>query len=442
MAATIDHLAAGRRVAVIQAFIDADGRRVEEGAIGTIRAIEIDLPRMRVTVRWRRETGEETLAFSLLARDGPGNGRMRAYFSTDADEEAADGEDVVFAPIEPPPQASRPQPKPKPGLASPPKPLAPSAETSLEERTVACGCDPVFHRPLVPAGTLGVHACLCCGTVTVTRTVGDDGRYTGEAWTAYIRVPTPAPVLAWLGRFPRARIDYAGARSRWPMAASLMRYPMMLYPANLRVADEAELSAVEARLAPEQAGICTARRLSLALGSLPLPPPDLPDPLAGFAMIERAIRTPPEDLATLRWLAQLLSPAKELAAEKLLARSDARAQLLAWLGSPDELDFEAGIAMLRDARAILSGPEDQLFASLREILAALPMAPSPEAPSRVESWFRLEALLVAIADLGLPNQALIADLKSLARRLAGKDVIAPSAISIVVKELQSRNAPA
>ena len=68
-------------------------------------------------------------------------------------------------------------------------------DTLLGAVAVACACDPAFHRPILPAGGLSIHACLRCGTVTCARSIGDDGRFTGEAWTAWRSIALPDGVI-------------------------------------------------------------------------------------------------------------------------------------------------------------------------------------------------------------------------------------------------------
>ena len=81
MACVIDHLIRDHRVMVLQNFRDARGVAHCAGEIAVLRSMEIDWPRQEIRIEWERERHEETLYFSLAAKDGPGNGRMRQYFA-------------------------------------------------------------------------------------------------------------------------------------------------------------------------------------------------------------------------------------------------------------------------------------------------------------------------------------------------------------------------
>jgi hypothetical protein len=211
--------------------------------VGVIRHIDISDDWTQIIVDWEQDGKTQKLVFPMNAADGPRNNHMRTYFEKG--------------------ELSRPPREPKsiPEPAAEPAPETPQADPSLDRfggthpqeevmlgpLKVACGCDPVFHRPVWPAVHTSVNACLRCGAVTVTRQVGDDGRFTGDAWTAYWTVPTPQAIADWLGHFPRVAVDHAGARWRWPMSAEHARYPILVYPADTRVSDRAELDALEAR---------------------------------------------------------------------------------------------------------------------------------------------------------------------------------------------------
>lgn len=436
MSATIDHLSAHHRVTVLRDFTDARGLHVLAGATGVIRMMDLDLKTMEFTIDWEREGKIERLTFSLSAKEGPRNGHMRDWFEV--------GELVL--PPRPPKSAKAPTPSSEPGAKETRRPdelLArfggkqPQEEICLHELTVACDCGAEFHRSIYPAGRLAVHACLRCGAVTVTRRVGDDGRFTGDAWTAYWTVPTPQKAVDWLGRFPRVAMDHAGAPWRWAMAASLMRYPTVLYPADARVADRDELNALEATLREAQAPHTRADRLYSACGDIPAPPENLPEGFAGFGSVQRALALrPSSDLETLKAHANLRSPSCELAAALLVRREDACATMMGWLRSNDEDVFGAGIAMLRDSRPIFSGPEDpRLAPELLKIMDGLPLGKLKDAPSRVESCLKFEAFLAAIADLDANSPAMIDGLGALAKKIGGKDKYVVDAIRIVINEL-------
>lgn len=431
MATTIDHLSANHRVSVLKDFTDARGTSVKAGETALIKLIGVDWLAMEVFFDWERDGKAERLVFSLNAKEGPRNGGMKEYFE-------------LREYVDPPRPPKTPKPDTPPEAIKPPEaPFAsyngkqPQAEICLDELTVACDCGPKFHRSIYPAGLLGVHACLKCGTVTVTKQVGDDGRFTGNAWTAYWTVPTPQNVVDWLARFPRVAIDYPGAPWRWPMSATLVRYPTLLYPADVRVSDEAELAALEDTLWDAQSPLPRADRLHSACGDIPAAPSGLPEAFNGFVWIKQALDLRPQtDLAVLKALAQLRSPACELAANLLLRRPGAYDIMMDWLSSTDDDTFGAGVSMLRDSRPLFTGPDDpRLGPELLALMNALPLGKLKDVPSRVESWFRFEAVLVAIADLKVATPKMLEGLNALMKKVAKKDPTLVDAIRIVINEL-------
>lgn len=80
MSCVVDHLAADLRVSIRQDFTDARGVRHGRGETGVIRSLALDWARQEIVLEWERAGGRERMYFALAARDGPGNGRMRAYF--------------------------------------------------------------------------------------------------------------------------------------------------------------------------------------------------------------------------------------------------------------------------------------------------------------------------------------------------------------------------
>ncbi len=436
MSATIDHLEADHRVTVTQAFTDARGLAVPAGATGVIRLMGLDLKAMEFTIDWELDDKAQTpqrLVFSLNAANGPRNGKMRDYFEK--------GE-LTLPPRPPKPPKAEASPEPK-TVRRPDQPLdrfggrQPQEEICLHELEVACDCGPEFHRKVFRAGDLNTAACLRCGAVTVTKQVGDDGRFTGDAWTAYWTVATPQSVVDWLGRFPRVSVDHAGAAWRWPMSASLVRYPTLYYPADTRVADAGELKALEAVLAEAQKPLSRADNLGSACGDIPAPPAGLPEAFRGFAGLQQALALRPgSDLDTLKAHAHLLSWSCELAAALLIRREGAYGITMEWLRSDDEDTFGAGIAMLRDARPLFSGPDDpKLAPELLGLMDGLPLGKLRDVPDRVESWFRFEALLVAIVDLGANSPEMLDGLAALKLKLVKKDPHVVEAIGIVINEL-------
>ncbi|MFT3722250.1 MAG: hypothetical protein QM773_01595 [Hyphomonadaceae bacterium] len=440
MGTTIDNLESHFRYTVIRGFTDATGIRVPFETTGVVRKIDLKRPDMsEIYIDWERDGPGDTktperLTFLLAATDGPRNGHMKEYFEK--------GELVM-----PPREHKPPKPAPAAEPVAPAEPAQsfagydgeqPPGETLLGERTVACDCGPIFHRAIFPSAQYGVNACLRCGAVTVTRQVGDDGRFTGNAWTAYWTVPTSQILVDWLGRFPRISIDYAGSVWRWPMSASLVRYPTLFYPADARVSDEAELKALESTLGEAQAPLTRAQRLSSACGDIPRTPADLPEAFAVFGMLRQALDFRSKtDVETLKAHAHLLNPSCELAADLLLGRDDAYDLMLNWLRARDGDEFSAGIAMLRDSRRLFTGPEDpKLTQPLLEILDALPLGKLKDVPDRVESCQRFESLLVAIADLGANAPDMLEGLTALMKKLARKDTYTTDAIRLTLNELR------
>lgn len=434
MGATVDNLESHHSYRIIRSFDDLNGVHVAFDTVGVIRHIDISDDWTQIIIDWEEDGRTLKLVLPMNAADGPRNNHMRTYFEK--------GE------LSLPPRPAKPKAETP---ATPPPPAGPVADPSLDrfggrqpqedislgELTVACGCDPAFHRAIWPAGHSGVHACMRCGAVTVTRQVGDDGRHSGNAWTAYRTVPTPDAVVGWLSHFPRVEMDHAGAPWRWAMSAMLVRYPTLLYPAGARVKDTAELAALEQRRRTEQAALPRAHRLGRELMKIPAPPAGVPDTFSAFVFAHKtALLREDTDLEILRRHANLYNPACELAADLLLRRPDAYGLMMGWLVSPDDDTFGAGIAVLRDARRIFSGPDDlRLAPEILRIMNGLSLAPAKEIPGRVESCLRFEAFLAAIADLGAKSPAMLDGLSALARRIGGKDAYVVDAIRIVINEL-------
>ncbi|MDP3493819.1 MAG: hypothetical protein Q8R82_11945 [Hyphomonadaceae bacterium] len=442
MATTIDHLESHHRYAVIRGFTDATGLRVPFEATGVIRRISLDPGYTTIFIDWERDgpngaTTPERLTFAFKATDGPRNNHMREYFEK--------GE-VVLPAREP--KAPKPAPEAEPAQ----RPAAesfvhlngrqPQDEVSLNEQTVACDCGATFHRAIWPAhGDLRVNACLRCGAVTVTKQIGDDGRFTGDSWTAYLTVPIAQQTVDWLARFPRVAINHAGATWRWPMSATLVRYPTLFYPADTRVSDEQELGRLEDVLFAAQSPLTRADRQSSACGDIPAPPAGAAEQFAHFAYVQRALNLrPTSDLDTLRRHGNLISASSELAAALLLRRDGAYDIMMGWLRSKNEDEFSAGIAMLRDSRPLFSGPDDpNLAPALIEILNGLPLGQMKGVPNRVESCLKFEALLVAIADLGANSMQMQDALRALRVKIARKDPTLMEAMAIVLNELNGKD---
>lgn len=432
MGTTIDHLESHHRYTVIRGFTDATGIRIPFEATAVIRRMEIDPGLTQIFIEWERDgaNGEiipERLTFDMRATDGPRNNHMREYFEK--------GE-VVMPPREPKPAKPTPADTAKADQAK-----SDQASTQDDSQTVNCNCGPVFHRSLWPiARNIHVNACLRCGALAVTKQIGDDGRHTGNAWTAYLPVDTPKAVLDWLNHFPRVAIHYPGAPKRWPMAAELVRYPMLFYPADARVRDEASLAKLEATLDATQAPLTRADRQFSACGAIPKPPANLPAAFADFHTVQIALDLRASgDIAALRNHAHLRSASTEMAASILLNRANAYDLMMDWLSSRDDDAFSAGIAMLRDSRPLFTGPDDpKLTLELIAILNDLPTGKLKDVPDRIESCYRFEAILVAIADLGANCIKMQDDLRALRMKLARKDPTLVAAIGTVLDELNAQ----
>lgn len=273
---------------MIRGFADSNGVHIPFEAEGVIRGMSLSPDYRELDINWEPVgaapgSGSQRLTFLLAATDGPRNNHMREYFEK--------GE--VSLPLRPKKAAPEVPPPPKPPREKANPELArfpgqqPQEDVSLGELTVAGGCDPVFHRAVWLTAHPGVHACLSCGTVTVTRQIGDDGRHTGDACTAYRTVPTSQPVVDWLGRFPRVSVNYPGAPWRWGMSATLVRYPTLVYPDETRVPDAAGLAELDTRLGKEQAEIPRAHLFGRALMDAPNPPAGIPDAFRAFVVAHK-----------------------------------------------------------------------------------------------------------------------------------------------------------
>ncbi len=436
MSCTVDHLRVDLHVKVLQNFTDARGISHRPGTSGVVRAMDLDWSRQEIRIVWEREGRPEELRFSLNATQGPRNGHMREYFEVGEYQPASQ-----LPPRDREP--SIPVPENRSGSETILRPIARTEESGrgdrhnspgfcLGEQTVDCGCDRLFHRPVPPTGEIEVHACLRCGATSVTEHRGDDGRFTGERYDAWFLYHIGAAVQEWLALWPRARIDYASAPQRWPMAAELVRYPTLLYPAHSRFGTLEEMQESESKLSQQQSGQTLARRMRELVAKIPPPPPGMPSALHRYIDVWEALHLRPDsDLNKLISLARLRSPASEYAAELLLRRPDGFELMVQALRS-DQPDWQsAGVAMARDSRA----RDARLTGILLSVLESLPLNPHPEVPSRIAGASRFEALLVAIADLKLPSPELEAALRQWERRLARLDPTLVEAVRAVRREL-------
>lgn len=412
MACTIDHLRPNHGVRVLRDFTDARGKSHSAGATGIIRQMGLDWAQSEFWIDWDRDGVSERLYFALGSTTGPGNGRMREYF------ELGDYD----------PGSPAPEPLLKP-QAEPPRRTCgrnyvgqhPPVETNLGEVAVACDCDPALHRAVL-IEFLGVNACLRCGTVTCSRVVGDEGRYTGNSWHAYLAVAVSPSVLHWLSQWPRVTVRRHGLH-RWPTSDVLGQRDVIYLPAGTRCETSAELAALEDEF--------LGRTSEIPFPSAP-PPTELPQEWQAFAQFWSALRlTPESELSQLLSFARLQSPGSAFAVERLLRRPDTFDIMVAALQSGEAARYSAGTALARAARPV----DPRLPEVLIEILNGLSFEPLPDVPGRVVSWERIEELLVVIADLKLATPKMLTALKTLQRRLVRHDTTLASYISIVLREL-------
>ena len=80
MSCTIDHLCVDHHVRVLRDFTDAQGQHHRANETGIIRRMELDWATQQIVIEWERGGRREAMRFALLAREGPRNGGMRAYF--------------------------------------------------------------------------------------------------------------------------------------------------------------------------------------------------------------------------------------------------------------------------------------------------------------------------------------------------------------------------
>lgn len=428
MSCTIDHLRVDHCVTVLRDFTDLAGVAVRAGERGILRGLGADYALMEIWIELERNGARDKLRFALRALDGPRNGRMKEFFEM--------GESIETR-LPAPPSFAPPLPK---GPKRPPMALeayvgkqAPD-NTRLAEMSVACNCDPAFHRELPPArGGLSVSGCLCCGTVTCTRSFGDDGRFTGEAWREIRTVALDNPVHPWLSNWPRVKVDYT-AHSRWPMSADLVRYPTLFYPADTRCTDLAQLAELETRLTREQAKQSVAARLRATHRVKSPPPAGVPEELCGYGMLWEALQLRPDsELSKLLPLAQLRSPGCEIAAEVLRQRPDAFDLIVGSLRSDDETRRGVGFMIARDLR-----PADvRLPGILMEMLNGFSLEPRPDVSQGIVSRGRFEMILLLIAELQLATPEMLSTLTTLMRKLARHDAFLVDCVRIVLRELDT-----
>lgn len=303
----------------------------------------------------------------------------------------------------------------------------PVADTLMGGVAVACDCDPALHRPVSIEST-GVNACLRCGTVTCTRSVGDDGRHTGNAWQSFLAVPVSPDLIEWLAEWPRLTIRRHQSH-RWPMSDGLGKRDILFLPANTHCETAADLVALEDRL--------LGRPLEAEFPSAP-PPAELTGPLLPYARFQEALRTTADgDPAQMLPFADPRNPASTVVVERLLRRPDVVEILLGALRSPEGLVQSAGVALARAVRPV----DPRLPGVIIEILQSLPLTRSAQTPDRLRHWARFEELLVVIGDLQLKTPEMLAALKALQRRLVRLDHDLVRAIGIILRELSGEPPP-
>ena len=431
---TIDNLRTDHRVTVLHDFVDAKGVRMRSGETGILLGLSLDQLRMEIHIVIERATGKVDLVFPLRAQTGPRNGHMNEYFEMgDAVETASVSVTTPVAPS-PPIEPERTQAFLRSYAGK-----QPPNDTSLGERRVACDCDPAFHRELMSArGSLAVSACLSCGIVTCSRSVGDDGRFTGDSWQENLVVALPDPVHRWISNWPRVKVDYT-ANHRWPMSADFVRYPTLYYPADTRCKDLAQLADLETRLTREQSTQSAIAKLRATHRVNSAPPSDVPEQLCGYAMLWQALQLRPRsDLADLLHHAQPRSPGCELAAEALRQRSDVFDLIVSSLRSADDTRRGVGFMIARDLRPV----DPRLEGVLIGLMNSFSFDPLPDVAPGIVSRVRFQMIFLLVAELRIATPEMLATLRTLLRKLARHDHFLVDCVRIVLRELTAAPSPA
>lgn len=424
MAATIDHLRADHHVEVLKDFTDARGVSRRAGEMGVLRAMGLDSATMELWIEWEYAGVTERLFFALRAPTGPGNGRMREYFAL--------GPEVVPAVV---PHEVTPVATPAVPVVSPPAPSRaassmrahPPAGTNLGDVAVACACDPALHRSVLTRGS-GVNACLRCGTVTYTHTVGDDGHHTGNWWTAFIVEDVSEALWRWLARWPRVHVRHHDL-SGWLRPAGLRRDETVYLSAELRCDTISILTDAEAAQRPGVEGCDFPLQAS---------PENLPPRLLPFAQFATAVRLSPEsDLADLIASADPQNAACALAVSKLMARQDAHEVMVSALRHDESSWQGAGAAMAHAARPF----DPRLPKVLLDILNDLPIRPHAAMPDRLASRARWNELLAVIASHPVDTPEIRATLPRLQRAVARLDADLAGHIGEVLRVLHGLPTP-
>jgi len=312
----------------------------------------------------------------------------------------------------------------------------PPAEKVLEDRRVDCGCDERLHRPvLLEPGfqAWAVHACCGCGMVTCTEQRGDDGRFTGEAWSVHVALMLKPEVMTWLASW--ARLGPHEREVLWPMPAGWVRRGHRYLPAGWSGFSVEDLERREAALHEEQADLGVRQRLLLTGVPSEPPPAALPPQLAGFAVVWQAMQLTPEtDTKVLLPYAQGSGPGSAIAAELLTGMQDAPQRLVELLRSGRAGPLQAALALLRAA------PRPECLPLILEALQAVPLTPLSDVPDRLSHWDCFELLLLMLAELRTQAREPPAVLRALMRKVARHDTTLVDRLRLVTALLES-NAP-
>ena len=432
MAVTIDHLRVEHRVTVLQAFTDLHGTHVPAGDSGTLRGLGLDHARMEIWIDLERVASRDTLRFALRATDGPRNGHMREFF------EMGEPVDSTPVPATPPTPAGRAE-----RAATETREIAstvvdyqgkqPPHDTSLDQRRVACVCDSSFHRPLLaPIHEYSVHACLRCGTVTCTRTIGDDGRFTGNAWYVNKTVELGHRAVQWLADVPRIKEDHTATSALWPMAAEFVRYATLYYPADARCETLDDLAALESTLSRQQSGQSVAECIRATCRIRMAPPAELSNVLRGYEYLWDAMQLRPDsDVSLVLSLAQPGLLGSALATDLLLRRADAFDVMRRALQSDDGATRRAGFSMARDMNPV----DPRLADVLIDMLSTLTLEPSLTVPGQVVGHARFAMIFLIVAETRVSSPTLLVTLRALLRPLARHDATLVDYLRIAIREM-------
>ena len=412
MAATIDHLRIDHHVVVRAPFTDARGITHQVDDHGVLRGMGLDAATMELWIEWEYQGVSERMHFPVRAPSGPANGRMRDFFTLGP--EATPLVPCDDAPAVPDaPEAC--EPVPQLGASNAP------AGTNLGERAVACACAPAFHRPVLHPGS-GVSACLRCGTVTCSHTIGDDGRFTGTSWHASVVDDISAPVLHWLALWPRV-IVRASASDAWYHPPGLRQEETIYLPADARCTTATEVRALEERSRGTVADV--------VFPSQPAPGP-LPSRFSVFAGYASAVRlTPASDRDALLRAANPYHRGGAVAVAKLLQRRDADGIMLDALESDDAQMQGAGAAMAFAAPQVHPRLPDVLC----RVLGSLPLSVSSERANRVVGGTRCLELVTVIARHRIRTPEVRAALAQAQRRVARLDAELAMCIGTVLRDV-------